>query len=267
MLDRYDAAKVHASGKPVNVLHGHIAEAAFRDYLSGFLPKRFGVTSGFIVSQGVFDSEPLRHFDVIIYDQINSPILWVEPNPDQSAQGRIRAIPAENVCAVLEVKSRFTAATAKQAIQKLEELRPLLSGSDHPADPYPRYLPSNFLSYTIFFELQKQDARSTTGLQTLVLKTPMRGYAGALILRGERLGEMSARASWLLSAEPLRAQGELLKYAVTPSRQAGDQHTALVLNWSHSEFALFSFELVTAMTNRHPGRGRMPSFHGVSYTR
>jgi hypothetical protein len=137
VLAKYDQAKVQASGRPVQVAHGIVAEAEFRGWLRDFLPKRFGVTSGYIVSQGMWEDEPLRHFDVIIYDQLKSPVLWVEGNPDHSSDGRIRAIPAEYVCAAIEVKSRLTQKSARDAIGKLRELQSLLSSVDEPSNPYP----------------------------------------------------------------------------------------------------------------------------------
>lgn len=74
---------------------------------SGFriLPKRYGVTSGFIISQSVPNLEDFVHYDVIIYDQLDSPVLWVEGSPDSSLQGRSKAIPVEYVCGVIEVKA------------------------------------------------------------------------------------------------------------------------------------------------------------------
>jgi len=52
MLDAYDQARVNAKGHEIEVSHRPVAEALFRKWLSDFLPKRYGVTSGFIVSQG-----------------------------------------------------------------------------------------------------------------------------------------------------------------------------------------------------------------------
>ena len=43
------------------------------------------------------------HFDVIIYDELDAPVLWIEDTPDASPQGRSLAIPVEHVRGVLEV--------------------------------------------------------------------------------------------------------------------------------------------------------------------
>jgi len=61
MLAAYDRARVHSSKRTVQTGHGNVAEAQFRKWLSEFLPKRYGVTSGFIISQGVPNSQDLVH--------------------------------------------------------------------------------------------------------------------------------------------------------------------------------------------------------------
>jgi hypothetical protein len=46
-------------------------------------------------------------FDVIIYDALESPVLWIEDNPDNSSGGRSLAIPVEHVKAAPEATSHF----------------------------------------------------------------------------------------------------------------------------------------------------------------
>jgi len=107
MLDEYDRAAIHASEQPVSTHHGVVGEAAVRDWLQNFLPKRYGVVSGYIKSQGFETAYQSTHFDVIIYDQLEAPILWIEVNRDKSESGRARIIPAEHVRAIIEVKASF----------------------------------------------------------------------------------------------------------------------------------------------------------------
>ncbi|WP_443936837.1 DUF6602 domain-containing protein [Pedobacter sp. MW01-1-1] len=87
MLAAYDRAREMSRKRAVQTEHGNVAEAEFRRWLTNFLPKRYGVTSGYIVSQGIPNCEHMVHYDVIIYDQLESPILWVEGNPDSSESG------------------------------------------------------------------------------------------------------------------------------------------------------------------------------------
>jgi len=127
MLDAFDSARTKAGSHEVETYHGRVAEAEVRQWLSRFLPRKYGVTSGYIVSPGLKDSEKTPHFDVIIYDQQESPILWVEDNPDASSQGQSMAIPAEYVRAVLEIKSRFTPSTVDDAMGHLRDLLPIMA--------------------------------------------------------------------------------------------------------------------------------------------
>ena len=57
MLDAYDKALEQARSHEVETYHGKVAEAKFRKWLIGFLPKRFGVTAGYIVSSGLGSRE------------------------------------------------------------------------------------------------------------------------------------------------------------------------------------------------------------------
>jgi hypothetical protein len=64
LLARYDEALEHARGQAVATHHGVVGEAAVREWLARFLPKRYGVTSGYIKSQDP-KSMMTSHFDVI----------------------------------------------------------------------------------------------------------------------------------------------------------------------------------------------------------
>src|ERR1019366_2487940 len=112
MLDAFDDARTKAKAHEVETYQGEVAEAKFREWLSDFLPKRYGVTSGYIVTQRIGSVQTLPHFDVIIYDALNSPVLWIERHPDASRSGSSRAIPAEHVLGVLEVKSSLNSKAA-----------------------------------------------------------------------------------------------------------------------------------------------------------
>src|SRR5882724_10504682 len=107
MLHTYDKAREFSKAHEVETYHGKVAEAEVRSWLLSFLPKKYGITSGYIVSPGRKITDKLPHFDVIIYDALESPVLWVEDSADASPQGQSRAIPVEFVRCVLEVKARF----------------------------------------------------------------------------------------------------------------------------------------------------------------
>src|SRR5258708_18998180 len=163
MLDAFERSKIQIVNRPTQTGKGPVAEAEFRQWLRHFLPKKYGVTSGYIISQAdaITSRNKLKnkllHHDGIIYDELNSPILWYESNSDASEQGKKRAIPAEYVCGVLEVKSTFNEKNISYAFKKLNELAPLLAKIDDENEPYKQYIPKNFYMGMVFFEYLKKD--------------------------------------------------------------------------------------------------------------
>ena len=51
LLAQYDAAKEQCADDPVKVEHGNVAEELFREYLARFLPKKYGVAKGHILTR------------------------------------------------------------------------------------------------------------------------------------------------------------------------------------------------------------------------
>ena len=176
MLDAYDSARDKAKSHKVQVSHGKVAEAECRKWLIDFLPKRFGVTSGYVVSSGLTSKDKLPHFDVIIYDQMESPVLWIEDSPDTSDQGHSRAIPVEHVRAVLEVKSSFSARTVRKAIEHLRDLSPVMMEVDDPQQHFKLYLPRAFCCGLLFFELRQEFAYDEQALIDMIDGYELRGF-------------------------------------------------------------------------------------------
>jgi hypothetical protein len=190
MLDAYDKARMQSKAHEVQTSHGRMAEAQFRTWLESFLPKRYGVCSGYVISQGQIEGCEMPHFDVIIYDQLESPVLWVEADPDRSKLGTVRAIPAEYVRSVIEIKSAFNLVAVRKAREKLNELASLLAGCDRPGERYPKYLMREFFSAMVFFELREADRNCWSALKTFHAWDEFpRGFASVLILRGQGLPE------------------------------------------------------------------------------
>jgi hypothetical protein len=270
MLDAYDRAKDQATAHEVEVFHGRVAEAQVRDWLTGFLPKRYGVTSGYIVSQGQTDKTRLPHFDVIIYDQIESPILWIEDNPDASAAGASRAIPAEYVRSVVEVKVAFNSQAVEKAFEHLSDLEPLYAGVDSPADPYKRFLPQGFSTAIVFFELRAEDRNAWTALAKSVPE-PRRIPPLGLILRGHGLRpELAARIYFARSANsppvPIGPSGrDLLDSIVFSESQFSDNtYLSARLRWTSNEFSAFAFDILAALNGTYRP-GSLSSSHGMSW--
>lgn len=158
MLANYDLAKFENEDRPLETEHGVIAEASLRKWLSEFLPDRYGVTSGYIIPP-ILESEDYTryHYDVIIYDKLDSPVVWEGSNDDASSQGLRRAIPASRVRAVLEVKANLTYSTATEVKDKLSEINPLR-----------KYFPRGFFAGAVFFELKTGNAGKTGILKNIV---------------------------------------------------------------------------------------------------
>ena len=173
ILRKYDSAKERSASRPVKTDHGVTGEAAIREWLAEFLPKKYGVTSGFVIPDLVeTDGFKLYHYDIIIFDAFSAPILWVDDNPDQSQQGRKRAIPARYVFCVIEVKASFGAEPARDAFGKLQELNEIAS-----------HLPSQFSSAVIFVELPVSLSSQGSLLRHLLPESAIHAFWGGMIMR------------------------------------------------------------------------------------
>lgn len=267
MLDAYDKARTHSKAHKLETYHGRVAEAEFRKWLINFLPKRYGVISGYIISQGVSDEQRAPHFDVIIYDQLESPILWVENNPDSSDQGRSLAIPAEYVKCVIEVKSAFKNATVNDSIEHLNELQVLSSKIDDTNERYKMYLPSDFFCYLVFFELRQQDQNDRTALNSLINGINLRGFSGALILRGEgHTRDLTAKIDVLQSETDISSPDNEKESLITGSPMSNFVKVTdklffvSWLLWSETFFSIFAFDTIAKLNGTFEP-GRTSSFH------
>jgi hypothetical protein len=171
LLAELARAKDYNASRPVQSEHGNAGEAVLRKWLSAFLPARYRVTSGYIIPDVVVPEYTLSHFDVIVYDAINSPVLWVDGDYDTSDQGRRMAIPAKHVRAVLEVKASLRSDTARDAVTKLGQLNRLAA-----------HLPNQFSCANFFYELDSKLIGSHNILNGLIPTTAIAGYWGGLVL-------------------------------------------------------------------------------------
>lgn len=97
-------------------------EEAFRKLLKTFLPEKYGVAKGKIVNHS---GELSRQSDVIIYNRLDCPKLFVDDNHNQIT-------PVEGVYAVIEVKSHLTKSTLRDSFENLMSVRDLIhSRKDH----------------------------------------------------------------------------------------------------------------------------------------
>ena len=276
LLDAFDRARQHSRAHEVEVYHGIVAEAQFRNWLSDFLPKKYGVTAGYIVSQGASENDKLPAFDVIIYDQLESPILWIEGHPDVSTLGKMRAIPAEYVKAVIEVKATWDSTTASKAIAHLGDLGPLLEAIDAPSERYKKFLPSNFTSWIVFFDLLASESRSLAALNNVLPARLTRDYAGGIVLRAQGSSIDSTGMLEISRLENPHGDKTLLKegfqrtvpnwsllsgVSISDAKLMNDENYYFsIVKWTPHNFAGFAFKLIACLSGTYDHR--MPSFHG-----
>lgn len=89
-------------------------ELHWREWLDGYLPKRYKVIKGFVIDSTDTHSEQI---DVIIVDRFYAPFLY--------ARDGVYFVPAESVYAVLEVKQDLSLTNIRDAAQKISNVRGL----------------------------------------------------------------------------------------------------------------------------------------------
>lgn len=179
ILAEFDRLREITQNRPVHTAHGQGVEAYLRKWLSEFLPKKWAVTSGYVIPVLYNDNIKLYHYDIIIYDYLNAPVLWTEGDQDNSAQGKSRAIPARNVAAILEVKSRLNGQNVQNMLNKLLEI-----------DRFKDQLFNTFFSSGIFVDLIEEDNGNMSILDAMLQFRGVHRFMGAMVLRYE--GDESA---------------------------------------------------------------------------
>lgn len=92
---------------------GDNREHILRDFLAAHLPRKYGVTKGEIVTR---TGQRSHSADIIIYDALNTPILYSE---------RTAIVPIECVYGLIEVKSALSKAEFVGAARQLEAFKRL----------------------------------------------------------------------------------------------------------------------------------------------
>lgn len=111
MLARFSGAR-HLTKHPTTL--GDDAERQWRDTLREFLPRRYDVSTAFIIDSHGRESEQI---DLVIHDRHFSPAFWT--------MGDTQFLPAECVYAVFEVKPELTKAYVEYAGHKAASVRRL----------------------------------------------------------------------------------------------------------------------------------------------
>lgn len=101
---------------------GTYRERIIKAFLSPFLPARLAIGSGFIITS---KNRISTQCDIIIYDREHTPLI---------ENGEQRFFPVECVAGVIEVKSKLTRSTLKDALIKLAAVKELRN--DIEGNPY-----------------------------------------------------------------------------------------------------------------------------------
>ena len=278
LLQQYELAKTRTQSRPVQTGHGITGEAEIRQWLTEFLPSKYGVTSGFIIPDIITTEKyQLYHHDIIIFDKFNAPILWENSSKDDSETGKERAIPAKYVHTVFEVKSQFNHTSTKETIDKLKKL-----------SSFSKDLPDNFNSGIIFFELDINLNNRISLLRNLLPVDNILGYWGGIILQCSANKEMSG----LFTVKP-RLQTEQIPERSIPLAKDVDtldiylddngdpvigpqerlklmafdkwhfikeygplihgKNHSIELSWSYNSFAQFCTDLLLRLEGKNPG--------------
>lgn len=100
---------------------GEESERLLRDFLAGFLPKRFAVGTGYIVDR----HETLSYeTDVVIYDALNGAVYPLTR--------RVVMVPVEGVAAAIEVKARLYGGYLREEFVKARLLKSLAHSAPPP---------------------------------------------------------------------------------------------------------------------------------------
>jgi hypothetical protein len=266
MLDAFDRAREQSRIHEVETYHGIAAESEFRKWLESFLPARYGVTAGYVISPGIKGNAKAPHYDVIIYDKLESPVLWIE---DQAHGDESRAIPVEYVKSVLEVKSTFSPETVKHAAEHLGDLSPLMAGLDDPNERYKLHLPGSFCCGMVFFNVKRNLSSLRTGLEQVGSCIQYRGFMGGIILRVEgsaapASGRISLYRSETAIAHPVDPNaGTLPGLLMADSVMVTENlHFGSMLMWGDFVFSQFAFDLIAMMQGTYRS-GFLSSFYGI----
>lgn len=288
ILAEFDKILEQTQNRPVQVAHGQGVEAYIRKWLAEFLPKKYAVTSGYIIPDLYDDIRKIYHYDIIIYNCLESPVLWTEGNQDNSEQGKYRAIPAKYVMAVYEVKSRFTKKNITDAIKKLNQTK-----------DFKDQLNKHYSCGMIFIDLKKSDKDRESILKEIHNAIGIFGFAGGIILRFEEdhsctglisFLELSSKNEENSNCTPLAKKindlniyktedgnlqlaesggGATLVYNAKKntwlvSKSYGvfsrENEYAVYLNWSRSNFSQFCINLIIALEGIALNDKNRPSF-------
>jgi len=259
LLNFYDQAKMQTSDDQVKTEHGVVGEAEIRKWLESFLPKRFGVCKGYIITPNFEFQGNLEEWDLIIYDALESPILYTRSHSGQDPSESKRAIPVEYVRAVIEVKATFTPEMAKNAAKKLLKLQHYIGLNDTD------FFNKPFMSSAIFLE-SKVDTlaeyrRALDNLAILSYSNPSVDFMGALVVRSQYSRNDSGYLRSLISKSEIKFPDAF--EMSTPFQYTDGSYGCFgTLNWNVNHYSAFLFDLLATIKGTRTNL--ISSFYGFN---
>lgn len=256
LLYDYEVAKDQTHDDAAKVEHGNVGESVVRNWLEEFLPKRFGVCKGYIITKNLDYSGPLEEWDIIIYDALESPILF---NRDAK-----KAIPIEYVRGVIEVKSTLNNKSAKKAEQKLRKLQKFIGENN--SQEYPDFLTIPFITAMIFFEIDaknfKQYRASLDSIAKVYQQDKLLPFMGALVLKSSKNPNHSGYLNAVFGDAPVLK--EPVFEMSTPFKYSTDDFGYFgAFGFGVNSFPEFIFDLLLFLKGEKTNK--VSSFYGLDF--
>ena len=178
---------------------------------------------------------PLEEWDIIIYDNLQAPVLYVR---GEAGTTPLLGIPAQHVHGVLEVKATLNQSNTKKVTKKLQKIVPLLNPNnpfEHPSKHEKGdFLRIWFFTMAVFFETDvKSPEDYRTCLNNLKPLHSGIGFERALVLRNQNCNQSSGMIASYLS--PIKE--------MTTGRKWHESSEAEPLDLSRVDQDMYSFIL------------------------
>lgn len=261
LLAGYAIAKKQTSDDAVKTEHGNTAEFLARKWLQSFLPKRFGVCKGYIITHCVYIKErELEEWDIIIYDAIESPILFTRGTDSELRQ----AIPIEHVRAVIEVKAALTPDAAKRSADKLLKLERYMGNNDN--DFYPEFICNPFVCAALFFETNVKELKDYQKALAQLSQFYRKNlpFMGSLILKSQAEPDHSGYLQMFEDNGFISADNPLRKEMSSFFAEDGKPMLFGTFGYCANHYPIFLFDLLAFMRGTFQ-KGKASSTYGIDF--
>lgn len=262
LITQYEIAKIQAREDPVQTEHGVAAEALVRDWLRSFLPQKFGVCKGYVITPKLGYEGVLEEWDVIIYDALESPILYSRDLKGQDESEEKKGIPVEYVKAVIEVKATFNPNSAKLVAKKLSKLKHFIGDNSHKS--YPTYFSESFFCSAIFLETKLKNLNEQIKALDYLAYLINSGvnFQDALVVKSQKNDDHSAHLQYMQGATNTDLTG--MVYSTSIKYNSSLFFTFGSSMYSKNQYPDYLFSLINKLNGKRIGG--VPSFYGIDFS-